>query len=132
LPRKRLRGHGRPRSDGAHTPACWSCPVIALKIHHETVYSFRQPVSLWPHRLILRPRESRDLRLMSHTLAITPAPVLTWAHDVFGNAVAMATFATMTDMLVIDSAADILLNAVPWPVIRNCCLSYFVPVPLFR
>jgi hypothetical protein len=93
------------KSHDAHTPACWSCPVIALKIHHKTVYRFRQPVSLWAHRLILRPRESRDLRLMSHTLAITPASVLTWAHDVFGNAVAMATFAATTDMLVIDSAA---------------------------
>ena len=100
--------------------------MTALKIHHETVYRFRQPVSLWPHRLMLRPRESRDLRLMSHTLAITPAPVLTWAHDVFDNAVAMATFATMTDMLVIDSAADILLNAAPWPVfdIAASAISY--------
>jgi transglutaminase-like putative cysteine protease len=100
--------------------------VIALKIHHKTVYHFRQPVDLWPHRLSLRPRESRDLRLMSHTLAITPAPVLTWAHDVFGNAVAMATFATTTDTLVIDSAADILLNAAPWPVfdIAASAISY--------
>ena len=117
---------GAPRSDGAHTPACWSCPVIALKIHHKTVYRFRQPVSLRAHRLILRPRESRDLRLMSHTLAITPTPVVTWAHDVFGNAVATATFATTTDMLVIDSVADILLNAVPWPVfdIAASAISY--------
>ena len=63
---------------------------------------------------------------MSHTLAITPAPVLTWAHDVFGNAVAMAAFATMTDMLVIDSVADILLNAAPWPVfdIAASAISY--------
>jgi len=100
--------------------------VIALKIHHKTVYRFRQPVSLWPHRLMLRPRESRDLRLMSHTLAITPAPVLTWAHDVFGNAVAMATFAATTDMLVIESTADILLNAAPWPVfdIAASAISY--------
>ena len=87
--------------------------MTELKIHHKTVYRFRQPVSLGAHRLMLRPRESRDLRLMSHTLAITPAPVLTWAHGVFGNAVAMAKFATATDMLVIDSVADILLNAAP-------------------
>jgi transglutaminase-like putative cysteine protease len=100
--------------------------VIALKIHHKTVYRFRQPVRLWPHRLMLRPRESRDLRLMSHTLAITPAPVLTWAHDVFGNAVAMATFAATTDMLVIETTADILLNAAPWPVfdIAASAISY--------
>jgi transglutaminase-like putative cysteine protease len=100
--------------------------VIALKIHHKTVYRFRQQVSLLAHRLILRPRESRDLRLMSHTLAITPTPVVTWAHDVFGNAVATATFATTTDMLVIDSVADILLNAASWPVfdIAASAISY--------
>jgi hypothetical protein len=85
--------------------------------------SAREPLAA---PLMLRPRESRDLRLMSHTLAITPAPVLTWAHDVFGNAVAMATFAATTDMLVIESTADILLNAAPWPVfdIAASAISY--------
>ena len=102
-------------------------PVIALKILHKTVYRFRQPVSLGAHRLMLRPRESRDLRLMSHTLAITPVPILTWAHDVFGNAVAMATFTTMTDTLVIDSVADILLNAAPWPVFDIAALAMSYP-----
>ncbi len=53
---------------------------------------------------------------MSHTLAITPVATITWAHDVVGNAVAMATFVTMTNTLVIDSVADILLNAAAWPV----------------
>jgi transglutaminase-like putative cysteine protease len=101
-------------------------PMSAPKILHKTVYRFRQPVSLGTHRLMLRPRESRDLRLMSHTLAITPTPVLTWAHDVFGNAVATATFTTTTDMLLIDSTADILLNAAPWPVfdIAASAISY--------
>ena len=100
--------------------------MTALKIHHKTVYRFRQPVSIGAHRLMLRPREGRDLRLMSHTLAITPAPVLIWAHDVFGNAVAVATFSTITDMLVIDSVADILLNAAPWLVfdIAASAISY--------
>jgi transglutaminase-like putative cysteine protease len=101
--------------------------VIALKIRHKTVYRFRRPVSLGVHRLMLRPRENRDLRLMSHTLAITPAPVMTWAHDVFGNAVAMAAFATATDMLVIDSVADILLNAVPWPVFDIAASAILYP-----
>jgi transglutaminase-like putative cysteine protease len=90
--------------------------VTALRIHHKTTYRFNQPVSLGPHRLMLRPRENRDVRLMSHTLAIKPTAAVTWAQDVFGNAVGMATFAAMTDMLVIDSVADILLNATPWPV----------------
>jgi transglutaminase-like putative cysteine protease len=101
-------------------------PVTALKIQHKTVYRFRQLVNFRPHRLMLRPRESRDLRLMSHTLAITPTALVTWAHDVFSNAVATATFATMADVLVIDSVADILLNAAPWPVfdIAASAISY--------
>ena len=101
--------------------------MTELKIHHKTIYRFRQPVSLGPHRLMLRPRESRDLRLMSHTLAITPVAAVTWAHDVFGNAVAMATFTSMTDMLVIDSVADILINASPWPVFDIAASAIFYP-----
>jgi transglutaminase-like putative cysteine protease len=100
--------------------------VTALRIHHKTTYRFRQPVSLGPHRLMLRPRETRDLRLMSHTLGVTPSAVVTWAQDVLGNAVGVATFATMTDVLAIDSLADILLNAAAWPVfaIAASAISY--------
>src|SRR6202161_4778056 len=91
-------------------------PLITLKIHHRTTYSYREPVSLGPHRLMLRPRESRDLRLISSHVTATPESVLTWAHDVFGNAVATATFQTMTDNLVIDSVAELQLDAAAWPV----------------
>ena len=100
--------------------------MTTLKIHHKTTYRFRQPVSLGPHRLMLRPRETRDLRLMSHTLAVTPSAAVTWAQDVSGNAVGVATFTTMTDVLVIDSVADILLNAAAWPVfaIAASAISY--------
>jgi hypothetical protein len=31
--------------------------LITIKIHHKTTYRFRWPVSLWQHRLMLRPRE---------------------------------------------------------------------------
>jgi len=79
--------------------------LITIKIRHTTTYRFHKPVSLWPHRLMLRPRESRDLRLISSSVMVTPAAVVTWAHDVFGNAVATATFQTMSTHVVIDSAA---------------------------
>src|SRR5271170_6768476 len=71
--------------------------LISLTIHHKTTYRFNKPVALGPHRLMLRPRENRELRLMSSHVTVTPEAVLTWAHDVFGNAVATATFRTMTD-----------------------------------
>ena len=90
--------------------------MIALGIRHVTTYRYRQPVSLGPHRLMLRPRESRDLRLISFDVRITQAAVITWAQDVFGNAVATAIFAGMTDTLAIESVAKLELDATPWPV----------------
>jgi len=75
---------------------------------------------------MLRPRESRDLRLTSQNLTIAPVTVPTWAHDVFGNAVAVATFTALTDKLVIDSVANISLNTADWPVfaIAASAISY--------
>ena len=75
---------------------------------------------------MLRPRESRDLRLISSDVVVTPAAVVTWAHDVFGNAVAMANFQAMADNLVIDSIAEVQLNATAWPVfdIAATAISY--------
>ena len=102
--------------------------MISLKIHHKTTYRFNEPVALGPHRLILRPRENRDLRLISRPmLPVTPEPVVTWAHDVFGNAVATATFQTVTDNLVIDSVAELQLDAAAWPVFSIAASAIVYP-----
>ncbi len=90
--------------------------MITLSIRHKTSYRYRESVRLGPHRLMLRPRESRDLRLVSSDVTVTPAATVTWAHDVFGNAVATASFQSMADHLVIDSVAVLQLDAAPWPV----------------
>ncbi|MEB2848166.1 transglutaminase family protein [Rhizobiales bacterium RZME27] len=87
-----------------------------LKIHHCTTYTFREKVSLSPHRLLLRPREGRELRLLSHEISIFPEAELSWSHDVFGNAIASATFQTPSDSLVVDSMATVDLTASAWPV----------------
>jgi Bacterial transglutaminase-like N-terminal region len=75
---------------------------------------------------MLRPRESRDLRLISSNVMVTPAAVVTWANDVFGNAVATATFQTMSTEVVIDSLAELRLEGVAWPVfdIAASAISY--------
>jgi len=106
--------------------------VVALRIHHNTTYRFAQPVSLGPHRLMLRPRENRDLRLASFNVSITPAATVTWAQDVSGNAIATASFQagnfqTMADTLVIDSIAELQLNAAAWPVFDIAASAIFFP-----
>lgn len=90
--------------------------MITLKTEHRTTYHYSRPVTLWPHRLLLRPRESRDLQIISSELNVTPAAAVLWAQDVFGNAVATATFQAEADTLVIESTVLVCLNAAPWPV----------------
>ncbi len=75
-----------------------------LTVRHVTTYRYRQPVSFGEHRMMLRPRDSYDQRLIAATLAITPEPVgLRWVHDVFGNCVALARFSGRSDELRFDS-----------------------------
>jgi transglutaminase-like putative cysteine protease len=75
---------------------------------------------------MLRPRESRELRLISSNVTVDPAATVTWAQDVSGNAVATATFQAMADNLAIDSVAEIRLDAAAWPVfdIAASAISY--------
>ena len=90
--------------------------MIALTIHHRTTYRYNRSVRLNPHRLMLRPRESRELRLLSADVTVVPEAIIAWAHDVSGNAVATASFQGLTDHLIVDSVAEIELDAVAWPV----------------
>jgi transglutaminase-like putative cysteine protease len=100
--------------------------LSTLKLLHTTTYRFNERVSLLPHRLMLRPRESHELKLRSSQITVTPDAILTWAHDVFGNAVATATFQMSATNLVIASAAVLQLDAVAWPVfdIAFSAMSY--------
>ena len=101
--------------------------MISLRIRHTTSYRYRQPVGLGPHRLLLRPRESRELRLLSMDLTLTPTAEVTWAHDVFGNAVATANFRDLTDSLVIDCVAALQLDTEAWPVFNIAATAIHYP-----
>jgi transglutaminase-like putative cysteine protease len=101
--------------------------LITLRIHHRTIYRYSQSVSFGPHRLMLRPRESRDLRLISNDVTATPAAAVTWTQDVFGNAVAIANFRTMAERLSIDSITEIELKAGAWPVFEIAATAIFFP-----
>lgn len=64
--------------------------VIAIR--HTTTYRYAQPVSFGEHRMMFRPRDSHDIRLLEATLEIDPPAAVRWHHDVFGNSIAVATF----------------------------------------
>jgi transglutaminase-like putative cysteine protease len=64
-----------------------------LTVRHVTRYHYAEPVRFGEHRMMFRPRESHDLRLISTKLDILPRPRhVRWLHDVFDNSVAIATF----------------------------------------
>jgi len=74
-----------------------------LRITHATRYEYAHPVRFGPHRLMIRPRDSHDLRLLSAVVDIAPAAALNWYYDVFGNSIAVATFREAAATLSITS-----------------------------
>ena len=103
--------------------------MVELVIRHRTRYSYPVPVQLGPHRLMLRPRESCDIRIREFDLAIRPRASVSWAHDVFGNAIATATFTGLADELVIESCARVQHEAVAWPVFDIAASAISYPFP---
>jgi transglutaminase-like putative cysteine protease len=101
------------------------------RIDHLTEYRFAAPVRLGPHRLMLRPRDSFDLRVVDARLLIEPHARLTWSHDVYGNAICLADFTDVwTDRLIIRSLLDVerfgsrSLTRAPRPWIEGQTVAY--------
>ena len=79
-----------------------------LTIHHKTEYRYDRPVAFGEHRIMLRPRDGHDIRVLSERLDISPQPSsLRRIHDVFGNSVAIADFDIEADRLVFDSTVTV-------------------------
>jgi transglutaminase-like putative cysteine protease len=77
-------------------------PTFSVK--HTTVYRYARPVKFGEHRLMFRPRDSYDQRLLDSSLLIEPEPSeVRWIHDVFGNCVAVVTFSQPSKELVFDA-----------------------------
>ena len=78
-----------------------------LTVHHATTYRYSAPVTFGQHRLMLRPRDSHDLRLVGAELSLSPRGKVRWLHDVFGNSVALVDFEEPADNLTIVSTLTI-------------------------
>ena len=63
-----------------------------LTVRHATTYRYSAPVIFGQHRLMLRPRDSHDLRIVEASLALSPHGRIRWMHDVFHNSVALVDF----------------------------------------
>ena len=82
--------------------------MASLTIRHVTTYRYRQPVAFGEHRMMLRPRDLHDQRVIDATLGITPQPSsLRFDRDAFGNHVAIAEFAARATKLSFESIVSV-------------------------
>ena len=64
-----------------------------LNVRHVTTYHYNKPVAFGEHRMMLRPRDDGDQKVLESEIEITPAPLqLAWSQDILGNHVAIAHF----------------------------------------
>ena len=79
-----------------------------LTVRHTTTYRYKNPVTFGEHRVMFRPRDSYDQRLLHASLVVEPRPAsLRWTHDVFGNCVACAAFEGRSDTLRFESLIEL-------------------------
>jgi transglutaminase-like putative cysteine protease len=78
--------------------------MTILNVLHRTLYRYSEAVSFGPHRMMMRPRDSHDLRLIDTALTIAPTAAVRWLHDVFGNSVAIAEFEEPGNQLLVESS----------------------------
>ncbi|WP_029010926.1 transglutaminase family protein [Azospirillum halopraeferens] len=77
--------------------------MTILSVCHTTTYRYTEPVRFGEHRLMFRPRDSHDLRLIDTLLVTSPPAEVRWLHDVFGNSIAIARFSEDAPELRIES-----------------------------
>ena len=63
---------------------------VHFDITHTTHYRYAQPVQLGEHRVMFRPRDSHDLRVLATDMNVTPSPVdIRLIQDAYSNSVAL-------------------------------------------
>ena len=62
---------------------------VQYEIVHTTIYHYRQPVSFGEHRVMFRPRDSHDLRVLATDLKVSPDSLVRMIQDPHSNSVAL-------------------------------------------
>ena len=81
--------------------------VQRLRLRHLTEYRYRQPVTFGTHRLMMRPREGHDIRILGRRTEIFPEATIRFVRDIYGNSIAILDFKKPADRLRIEVEADI-------------------------
>ena len=75
-----------------------------LSVQHVTTYRYRRPVGFGEHRMMFRPRDTADQRIVSWDVEISPSPLsLRSVADPFGNIVTLARFGQRSRELRVEN-----------------------------
>src|SRR3954465_2293454 len=67
--------------------------MTILSVRHATTYRYSRPVAFGEHRMIFRPRDSYDQKLIASEVEIAPEPThFRWIRGAFGDCVGIAGF----------------------------------------
>ena len=79
--------------------------MAIFHIRHATTYRYARQVAFGEHRLMFRPRDSFDQRLLTAKLRVKPQPhKVRWIHDVFGNCITIVDIAESTKELCFETS----------------------------
>ena len=62
---------------------------VRYEIVHTTIYRYKKPVSFGEHRVMFRPRDSHDLRVLATDLQVSPEAMVRMIQDPHSNSVAL-------------------------------------------
>jgi transglutaminase-like putative cysteine protease len=84
-----------------------------IRIFHKTEYFYSEPVQFGTHRVLMRPREGHELRIVDARVAVQPAATIRWLRDIEDNSVAILTFDEPAACLSLSAEIDVELRQDP-------------------
>jgi len=88
--------------------------MTRFSIRHETRYDYERPVSFGPHRLLVRPRDSHAIRLLSADLTLSPPGKTRWTLDALANSV--CHFTPQGEARRLSIISDLTIERYPAPL----------------
>jgi len=85
-----------------------------LKIRHETLYTYSQPMKFGPWRLLMRPLDSHATRIVEASLRLSPSGSTRWSYDAYGNCVCYFQPELDADHLMVVS--ELVIDRYPAPL----------------
>jgi transglutaminase-like putative cysteine protease len=85
-----------------------------FSIRHETRYDYERPISFGPHRLLVRPRDSHAIRIISADLTLSPPGETRWTLDALGNSV--CHFTPQGEAASLSIISELMIERYPAPL----------------